>query len=227
MPVEKAAQYEKPFEYVKNHVKPARDQVRNKLEKEKWWLHARPAPKMRAAISRLTRCLVTPEVSRYRLFVWVPTNVVIDHKLYIFARDDDYFFGVLHSYLHALWSSKKGSRDGVGNDLTYNNATCFETFPFPWPPGKEPKDDSRVQAIAQAAKELVEQRDRWLNAEGLKDEDKKRRTLTNLYNQRPTWLDLAHKRLDEAVFAAYGWKPDMSDEEILAKLLELNLERSK
>jgi len=44
---------------------------------------------------------------------------------------------------------------------------------------------------------------------------------------RPTWLDLAHKRLDEAVFAAYGWKSDLSDEEILEKLLSLNLERSR
>lgn len=80
---------------------------------------------------------------------------------------------------------------------------------------------------SQAAKELVEQRDRWLNAEGLSDAEKKKRTLTNLYNQRPTWLDLAHKRLDEAVFAAYGWTSDLSDEEILERLLALNLERSK
>ena len=57
--------------------------------------------------------------------------------------------------------------------------------------------------------------------------EKKKRTLTNLYNARPTWLDLAHKRLDAAVFAAYGWKSDLSDEEILEKLLSLNLERSK
>ena len=35
------------------------------------------------------------------------------------------------------------------------------------------------------------------------------------------------KRLDEAVFAAYGWKSDLSDEEILEKLLALNLERSR
>jgi len=49
----------------------------------------------------------------------------------------------------------------------------------------------------------------------------------NLYNGRPTWLDLAHKRLDKAVFAAYGWKSDLSDEEILEKLLSLNLERSR
>ena len=52
------------------------------------------------------------------------------------------------------------------------------------------------------------------------------RTLTNLYNARPTWLELAHKKLDEAVFAAYGWPSDLSDEEILEKLLALNLERA-
>ena len=57
--------------------------------------------------------------------------------------------------------------------------------------------------------------------------DLKKRTLTNLYNQRPTWLDLAHKKLDAAVFAAYGWDAGMSDEDILATLLELNLQRAK
>ena len=56
--------------------------------------------------------------------------------------------------------------------------------------------------------------------------DLAKRTLTKLYNERPTWLDLAHKALDEAVFDAYGWDPSMTDEQILAALLELNLERS-
>ena len=63
-----------------------------------------------------------------------------------------------------------------------------------------------------------------------KDEDAAKalakRTLTNLYNERPTWLDLAHRKLDEAVFDAYGWPPDISADELLAKLLELNLERA-
>ena len=54
----------------------------------------------------------------------------------------------------------------------------------------------------------------------------KKRTLTNLYNERPTWLDLAHKKLDAAVFAAYGWDVGMSDDELLAALLKLNLERA-
>ncbi len=55
----------------------------------------------------------------------------------------------------------------------------------------------------------------------------KKRTLTNLYNQRPTWLDLAHQKLDAAVLAAYGWPTSLSDDDLLAKLLALNLERSK
>jgi hypothetical protein len=63
-----------------------------------------------------------------------------------------------------------------------------------------------------------------------KDEDcakhLKKRTLTNLYNERPTWLDLAHQKLDNAVFAAYGWDPNMSDDDLLAALLALNLERA-
>jgi hypothetical protein len=64
---------------------------------------------------------------------------------------------------------------------------------------------------------------------GASEADLKKRTLTtltNFYNQRPTWLDNAHRRLDEAVFAAYGWPPDLSDDKILARLLALNLERA-
>ena len=55
------------------------------------------------------------------------------------------------------------------------------------------------------------------------------RTLTKLYNQRPAWLHAAHQTLDAAVAAAYGWADytaDMPDEEILKRLLALNLARS-
>ena len=147
----------------------------------------------------------------------------------------------------------------------YTPTTCFETFPFPRP---TPKQEA---AIAAAAKELNELRERWLNPPewtvekilefpgstggpwpryvdaktvdaktGIgtvryprlepRDADcaakLKKRTLTNLYNERPAWLDLAHKKLDAAVAAAYGWPADLSDEQILEKLLALNLERA-
>jgi hypothetical protein len=54
----------------------------------------------------------------------------------------------------------------------------------------------------------------------------KNRTLTDLYNKRPAWLDLAHKKLDAAVAASYGWPADLTDEQILERLLALNLERA-
>jgi hypothetical protein len=105
-------------------------------------------------------------------------------------------------------------------------------------------------AIAQAAHRLNDQRENWLNpptwvervpevVPGYPDriipkpgyEKKlKAQTLTNLYNQRPTWLDNAHQALDAAVAVAYGWadySPEMPDEVILSRLLALNLERAK
>ncbi len=54
----------------------------------------------------------------------------------------------------------------------------------------------------------------------------KTRTLTNLYNERPAWLDNLHRDLDAAVAAAYGWPADISEEDALARLLALNLERA-
>jgi len=43
---------------------------------------------------------------------------------------------------------------------------------------------------------------------------------------RPQWLVDAHRDLDAAVAAAYGWPADISEEDALAKLLELNLARA-
>ena len=147
-------------------------------------------------------------------------------QLHVFARDDDYFFGVLHSRVHEVWFLAQCSWMGVGNDPSYSSSRTFGTFPVPWPPGQELLADPRVEAIAIASRELVEQQGRWLNPPDASAADLQARTLTNLYNQRPTWLDLAHKKLDEAVFAAYGWNPGISDDELLGKLLDLNQQRA-
>ena len=144
----------------------------------------------------------------------------------------------------------------------YTPTTCFETFPFPDPTA------AQRAAIAEAARELDQLRNNWLNppewtrtevlefpgsldgpwqryldpatvddrgvgtvryprlvpADEQCDKQLKKRTLTNLYNERPMWLQLAHRRLDEAVFAAYGWTPSLSDDDLLAALLALNLQ---
>ena len=225
--LDEACLFEAPFEYVREHVKPLRDRNRDAQRRTYWWRLGRSGADLKEAKAGLSRIIITPRVAKHRVFVWVTAQLLPDSRLFAFARQDDYFIGVLHSRVHEVWSLATSSRHGVGNDPTYNNSSCFRTFPFPWPPGQEPTDDPRVQVIAQAAKKLVEKRDRWLNPEGASEKELKKRTLTNLYNRRPTWLDLAHQELDEAVLDAYGWPHDLSDEEILERLLALNLERAE
>jgi hypothetical protein len=128
-----------------------------------------------------------------------------------------------------MWALSNVSIHGDGDEggrPTYTTDACFQNFPFPWAPGKESQDDPLVQAIAQAASELVTKRDAWLNPPDATPETLSKRTLTNLYNERPSWLVDLHRRLDEAVFAAYGWPSTLTDAEVLERLLALNHERA-
>jgi len=183
---------------------------------------------MRRALEGKARFIATPAVAKHRLFVWVKSAVLCNQGTLVFARDDDYFLGVLHSRTHELWARGTGTQlREAESGFRYTPTSTFETFPFPWVPRKEPADDPCVEAITQAARDLMSSRDRWLNPPGASESELKRRTLTNLYNERPTWLDLAHRKLDAAVFDAYGWPRDLTDEQVLERLLALNLERAK
>jgi hypothetical protein len=259
MSFDEAAQYKLPFEYVEQNVKPVRENRRADF-RGAWWQYARPRPEMREALKALDRFIVTPELSKHRVFVWIEPTVLCNQQTLVFAREDDYFFGVLHSKVHELWALRQGT--SLEDRPRYTPTTTFETFPFPWPPGREPgEDDPRVSAIATAARQLDAFRERWLHP----PEDEigitiptatvKRLTLTNLYNaltlfrdqykgklhDHNAWrkavkniitldeiaqLDYIHNQLDAAVLAAYGWPPTLSDEDILTRLLALNLERA-
>jgi hypothetical protein len=227
MSEQNAALYEAPFEYVLTHVKPIRDKNRRERRREFWWLFSETAPGMRAAISKNDRQIVTSRVSKYRMFVWQASEVICDDGTVTFARQDDYFFGVLHSRAHEVWSLRMGT--SLEDRPRYTPTTCFETFPLPWSPGGEPWRDERLHAIAAAANALDEARSAWLNPPDASEAELKKRTLTNLYNARPTWLANLHAALDRAVWAAYGWDDDpaaTTDEQILERLLALNGERA-
>ena len=248
MPEGDAALYEEPFRWVKERVRPSWDKQREAERRDQWWLHHRPRPKMWAAIGDLARCIATPTVAKHRLFAWFDTRVCPDHQLIVVARDDDVTFGILHSRFHELWALRLCTWLGKGNDPRYTPSTTFETFPFPADltpnvPAASYAAEPRAVAIAEAARRLVELRDRWLNppewadwvdepAPGYprrpvpRDEAAakalRKRTLTNLYNDRPQWLADAHATLNAAVATAYGWPTDISDDDALLKLLELN-----
>ncbi len=80
--------------------------------------------------------------------------------------------------------------------------------------------------MAEAARQLNALRVGWQNPASLESAQLAKRTLTNLYNSPPTWLTHAHERLDRAVHGAYDWPYPLADDEILARLLELNLART-
>lgn len=101
---EEAAKYELPFRYIEKHVKPERATNNVPRLREKWWIHRVPVAEMRAALAKLPRYIATLAAGKHRLFVWLDHSVLPDHQLYVFARSDDYFFGVLHSKLHELWA---------------------------------------------------------------------------------------------------------------------------
>ncbi len=227
LPADKAAEYEKPFEYVREHVYPIRSKNRRKAYAERWWIYAEPRPGLREAMNGKTRYIATPAVSKHRIYMWVQPRVLCNQGVLVFAREDDYFFGVLHSRIHEVWARAQGTQvREVESGFRYTPTSTFETFPFPWPPGHEPKDSETVEAIAEAARELVAKRDAWLNPPDASLKELKARTLTNLYNASPAWLADAHRKLDEAVFAAYGWPATLSDAELLERLLKLNHERA-
>lgn len=274
-----ASLYEKPFEHVRLHVKPMRDNNREASRRERWWLHGRLGTDWRASTKSIPRYIATSQVSKHRAWSWQPVAVWPHQTVIAIARADDTTFGILHSRLHELWSLRLGT--SLEDRPRYTPTTCFETFPFP--AGLTPQDTAHqrteeeeeggaqipadlpsavrphARAIAQAAHRLDGLRRNWLNPPewtqrvpevvplgmaaspypdrieprpGLSEADAKalqKRTLTNLYNQRPAWLAQAHAALDAAVAAAYGWTdyaPSLPDEEILRRLLALNLQRT-
>jgi len=153
-----AARYETPFAYVTEHVKKARDATPRSWYRAEWWQHYAQRPEMRKALDGLNCFIVTPRVAKHRLFSWqaAPTNP--DCQLIVFARADDYFFGILHSRFHEVWALAQGTQlREKESGFRYTPTTCFETFPFP------EADPEREAAIAAAAQELNELREGWLN----------------------------------------------------------------
>ena len=252
--VSDAALYEKPFEYVNTVVRPVREKNNDKQRRERWWLFGRSNEDLRGATKGLDRFIVSPRVTKHRSFRWLERGISADTALVAVARSDDTTFGILHSRFHELWALRLGT--SLEDRPRYTPTTSFETFPFPegLTPNLTPADYTNTAAgeIATAAQALNTLRESWLNPpewvdwvrtpEELKaayparsvakpghEAELKKRTLTNLYNARPAWLDNAHKTLDAAVAKAYGWNdytPQMPDEEILRRLLVLNQVRA-
>lgn len=221
------------YQHLLAHVKPLRDQVNRKGHRENWWIWGEARPGMRRALAGLSRYIATVETSKHKPFVFLPSDVGPDHKLYVIASDDAFILGTLSSRIHGVWALVAGGT--LEDRPTWTNTTCFRPFPFAacGPDAKE-----RVRKVAEeldAHRKRVQVEHPGLTLTGMYNVLEKLRGNEPLSNKEQrihdeglvSVLRQLHDDLDVAVFDAYGWPQSLTDGEILERLVALNAERAK
>jgi hypothetical protein len=220
------------YQHLLTNVKPERDANRRPKMRDNWWIFGEPRKGFRAATKGLRRYIATVETSKHRFFVFLPTEILPDHKLNVFALDDAFFLGVLSSRIHTAFALATGST--LEDRPVYLQSRGFLPFPFP------ACNEAAKVRIRDVAEELDAHRKRvQAKHPGL--------SLTAMYNilealragraltskEQATHdaslisiLHQLHNELDAAVAAAYAWPVDLSEPEILTRLVALNSERS-
>ena len=209
-----------------------RDVNNRKSYRLNWWIFGEPRRELRPALENLPRYIATVETAKHRVFQFLDATILPDNRLICFAFDDAYLLGVLSSRIHVVWTLANGGT--LEDRPIYTKMRCFDPFPFP-----DPSDIFKAR-IRETAEELDALR-KQVQAEhpGL--------TLTQLYNvleklRAGAPLDAEdeaiktkglvlilrewHDKLDQLVAEAYGWPTNLSDDEILAKLVGVNAERA-
>jgi hypothetical protein len=227
------------YQHVVDHVKQPREAKGGTTKDSqeyanKWWLFGKTRSAFRPALNGLRRYIATSETAKHRFFVFLDASILPDNMLVNIASSDAYLLGVLSSRIHVAWALAAGGRLGFGNDPRYNKTRCFE--PFPFPDASEPLRE-RIRFVGE---QLDAHRKRCQEAHP-------NLTLTEMYNvleelragqplsaasQMIHDLGLVsvlrdlHDDLDSAVAEAYGWSADLSTEDILFRLVELNAIRA-
>ena len=165
-----------------------------------YWRYWRARPKLASALAGKKRCLVTSgSVATHLVFAWQPVDRIFANTLNVFAQDDDTFFTILQSRVHAAWAY--GETSSFRTYIRYNPTQCFETFPFP-----EAGPRALTGALENIGKQLYETRAKYMV-----DTDQ---GLTRTYNalkdpecedERIFELRRIHEEMDRTVIDAYGW----------------------
>jgi len=222
------------YQHVLTTVKQERDVNREPSRSRSWWRFGRRNTILRTALRGLRRYIATPETAKHRFFVFLDASVLPDNMLVNIGSSDAFVLGVLSSRIHIAWALRAGGRLGVGNDPRYNKTRCFEPFPFP------DASESQRERIRFLAEQLDADRKRCQEFHPML-------TLTKIYNVlvevragEPlgpvsqiihdqglvSVLREIHDDIDRVVTEAYGWPADLSDEEILFRLVDLNATRA-
>ncbi|WP_341579343.1 DNA methyltransferase [Microbacterium schleiferi] len=215
MPLEDATRYPRALDIVRRDVKPERDTNRDPGFKTKWWQFGRPRGEMRLALAGRERYAAVGRHGKRMFIAWVEAWALASDATNVFAFDDDYSMGILLSRAHDSWAWAQSST--LETRLRYTPTTVFDTFPWP-----DPVTPEQRETIAAASRALYDRRSELCIEHSM--------GLTKLYNlmDEGGFADLAalHRRLDEAVAAAYGWPKSVAQdpEQIVSRLTALNRE---
>lgn len=200
--------------------------------REKWWVFGEPRTDFRPALEALPRYIATVETAKHRIFQFLDGSILPDNRLVCIASDDAFILAVLSSGIHLRWT--QANEGLLENRPIYTKSRCFDPFPFPDTP------ESLRQKLATASEELDALRKRVLG-------EHPELTLTVLYNvmeklkqgavllpeevgikERGLVLILRelHETIDGLTADAYGWPRDLSDQQVLERLVTLNAERA-
>lgn len=155
-----------------------------------------------------TTYIAIPEVSserrEYIPIGFLTPDTLCSNKLRLIPDATLYHFGILTSGLHNAWMRMVSCR--LKSDYSYSNFLVYNNFP--WPENATSKQKEKIEKLAQAV----------LDARSLYPDS----TLAALYDPltMPDELRKAHKALDKAVLALYGFKATQKEPEIVAELLK-------
>jgi hypothetical protein len=223
------------YQWLLHRVKPERDQNNRATYRANWWVFGEPRANLRPALHGLSRYIATVETAKHRVFVFLDSNVLADNMLVNVAVDDAFHLGILSSRIHVVWALAAGGRLGVGNDPRYNKTRCFD--PFPFPVATKPKQ-TRIRALGEqldAHRKRQQAQHPELTMTGMYNVLEKLRSGEPLNDKERiiheqglvSVLKQIHDELDAAVFDAYGWPHNLTDKQILEKLVALNAERAE
>lgn len=221
------------FQHVIDHVLPQRRQNRRDSIRKLWWRFGWERPLVRRALQGLSRYIATTETAKHRVFQFVDGSILPDHMIVVFATDDAFMLGLLSSRAHVEWTLAAGGT--LEDRPRYNKTVCFEPFPVP----------TCAETIRKRIRQLGESLDGHRKRQQAAHPDL---TTTGMYNVLAklrsgeplsaaekvihehgllSVLKKLHDDLDAAVFDAYGWPHDLTDEQILERLVKLNAERAE
>ncbi len=216
------------YEHLLETVKPERDLNNRKVLREKWWLVAEPRKLIRPALKELEKYIVTAESSKHRIFQFIQGDYLPDHRLVAIASDNAAHLAVLSSHFHVVWSDATGGR--LGPATVYNKTNCFDKFPFPELTGPKTRELHKLGEKLDQHRKFQLEKFSELTLTNIYNVLEKFRSNTKLtekeieiYNQgQVRILDEIHCNIDSAVAKAYGWPDTLTENEILANLIELN-----